>query len=361
MRVRVKLKELTDVDPRYISLVGRGANRIPFRIVKSEQTQEQGMIDLTSVTRVIKGAGKAAPAKATVSGIVVIKGSDEQFALVTKAVAEAGYKTDDIKDMGEGAVMFAQCADADKGATVVRVSDATVVLMKSYEPFSKKLAADGDYDEGMKASDFHQGVAVATVAYNKAVGELTAKGETDKVAALTQKFNSYVATLMESIPGAVFKMDSAIAATITTKMDEESGKEVESEEDKKKRMDEEAAASEAKKADDAAAAALAATEAAKTEGQKTNDLLTALVAKFEGLEATVKKLEEAQAASSTTAKEAVAKADGLEKAMKGLVPSNTSQADRVVEPVAKAAPPVDMIIDTALQGRAKKYDSLMTQ
>lgn len=317
-------------------------------------------IDLSSAMRIIKGAGKATPKTPVVSGIAVIKGSDEQFAAVTKSVADAGYKTDNIKDMGDGVVLFAQCDDATTGASVVRVSEASVVMLKSFEDVSKKLAADADFDPGMKASDFHVGVAVATAAYNKAVGELTAKGETDKVAPLTTKFNGYVATLLASVPGAVFKMDSEIAALVA-KEDEKKEPEMTDEETAaKKKADDEAEA--ATKADaEAKAVAKAAEEAAKSEGVKTLEAIAALVAKVDGLATQVKTLQDAQTAAADTAAAAVTKTDKLETVLKGLVPANTAPADKTPATPKKAAEVPNRIVDTAFQSKTQKYDSLMTQ
>lgn len=62
MKVKATAKELKNADVRFISLVKRGANRIPFRILKTDKGGNQ-MIDLASLSPVLKGDKTEAPAK----------------------------------------------------------------------------------------------------------------------------------------------------------------------------------------------------------------------------------------------------------------------------------------------------------
>ena len=54
MKVKATARELKNADVRFISLVKRGANRIPFRILKTDKGENQ-MIDLASLSPVLKG------------------------------------------------------------------------------------------------------------------------------------------------------------------------------------------------------------------------------------------------------------------------------------------------------------------
>ena len=62
MKIKATAKELKNADVRFISLVKRGANRIPFRILKTDKGENQ-MIDLASLSPVLKGDKTEAPAK----------------------------------------------------------------------------------------------------------------------------------------------------------------------------------------------------------------------------------------------------------------------------------------------------------
>ena len=61
MKIKTTAKELKNIDVRFISLVKLGANRLPFRILKSEGDSK--MIDLTTLRPVLKGEKIEAPAK----------------------------------------------------------------------------------------------------------------------------------------------------------------------------------------------------------------------------------------------------------------------------------------------------------
>lgn len=62
MKIKATAKELKNADVRFISLVKRGANRIPFRILKTDKGENQ-MIDLASLSPVLKGEKINATAK----------------------------------------------------------------------------------------------------------------------------------------------------------------------------------------------------------------------------------------------------------------------------------------------------------
>ena len=62
MKIKATAKELKNADVRFISLVKRGANRIPFRILKTDKGKNQ-MIDLASLSPVLKGEKTEASAK----------------------------------------------------------------------------------------------------------------------------------------------------------------------------------------------------------------------------------------------------------------------------------------------------------
>ncbi len=62
MKIKATAKELKNADVRFISLVKRGANRMPFRILKTDKGENQ-MIDLASLSPVLKGEKINATAK----------------------------------------------------------------------------------------------------------------------------------------------------------------------------------------------------------------------------------------------------------------------------------------------------------
>ena len=61
MKIKTIAKEMKNADVRFISLVKRGANRLPFRIIKS--AKDSDMLDLTTLRPVLKGEKIQGPAK----------------------------------------------------------------------------------------------------------------------------------------------------------------------------------------------------------------------------------------------------------------------------------------------------------
>ena len=68
MKVKAIMRKMTNAKVDFISLVDRGANRIPFRTIKSEG---DNMLDLTQLRRVFKG-DTPAQAKPTSMGFAAI-------------------------------------------------------------------------------------------------------------------------------------------------------------------------------------------------------------------------------------------------------------------------------------------------
>lgn len=77
MKIKTIARELKNADVRFISLVSRGANRIPFRILKKSSEGENQMIDLTTLRPVLKGEKIQAPVKksANLPGFAQILGA----------------------------------------------------------------------------------------------------------------------------------------------------------------------------------------------------------------------------------------------------------------------------------------------
>ena len=77
MKVKTIARELKNADVRFISLVSRGANRIPFRILKKSSEGENQMIDLSTLRPVLKGEKIQAPAQkaANLPGFAQILGA----------------------------------------------------------------------------------------------------------------------------------------------------------------------------------------------------------------------------------------------------------------------------------------------
>lgn len=120
--VKIKARKLGDPKVQYISLVDRGANRIPFRIIKQ---QENDMID---ISRIFKGSQTEKTTPVQLAALAVEK--RDNMDPVVEAIQKAGFETETIVDREDGTVLFQQVEEFDAGkCTIYKVSDQVLALM----------------------------------------------------------------------------------------------------------------------------------------------------------------------------------------------------------------------------------------
>lgn len=194
MKIKAKLKEMKDAEAHFVSLVTRSANRIPFRIQKFDK--EQSMIDLTSIGRVLKR--ESAARKPEVTGVVVEKSDGAKFEAIKKALTDHGLSVDNVIENEDGTVTFAQKAECDKGATMVRMSGNSVALVQNL----------GDLPQVpvLKADGFVHGPISAT----EVVQMLVAKQDFDAVAQASE----YAKAVAAQVPEVAVKVDAAITEVV---------------------------------------------------------------------------------------------------------------------------------------------------
>ena len=85
MRVKTTMRQMKEAKVAFISLVTRGANRIPFRVLKSAQG-EDNMLDLTQLRHVFKNEAAPTKSKPTSMGFAaILRGSKPAPQTVAKA------------------------------------------------------------------------------------------------------------------------------------------------------------------------------------------------------------------------------------------------------------------------------------
>lgn len=125
--IRAKLKQLRDADVKFISLVDRAATRIPFRVLKREKESKMG-IDLTGV---FKSDTSLKPA---VAALVVLAHKNEAVnTQVREAIEKLGFITDRVQKSDEGQTLVYAQKDQAEDASVVRLSDQTLVSVEGLQ------------------------------------------------------------------------------------------------------------------------------------------------------------------------------------------------------------------------------------
>lgn len=210
---KIAAKELTEADVRFISLVNRGANRDPFRIVKGEQP----MIDL----------GRIFTRKAAKAGVSFIAVSKALALVDAKALVEkAGYSIDNVVEQDEGVVFVQPGFDANDQVVLYRASADVMVglhtpqfdnIKKGYESYNWQST---DFKEVLATEQtiplFHMALsALSDTFYNvieKAESPEEARQGVDK---MLNDFRAHVLDVMSNVPVSAFKLETVLADFLT--------------------------------------------------------------------------------------------------------------------------------------------------
>lgn len=221
MRIKTTLKEMKDADVRFISLVTRGANRIPFRIVKSDK--ENGMIDLGNIKKVLKGEKAPKSEAPEVVAVVVMDHDEATMEGVKKALADNGLTFDKATKNEDGTVVLAS-GDLPADAHIVRLSEDMAVVMKGFAPYGEALSNSTNFSDVMAAQGYHQGLRTACDAAVSTISNILYKAESgvdasSKVSDVLSKFSNYVNALTKGLPTSAFKAEVAVAEVVKSAKD----------------------------------------------------------------------------------------------------------------------------------------------
>lgn len=334
---KVKASELVDAECMFVSLVPKGANRIPFRIIKQENGRMK--LDLGSVFK--------KDTESFVASVMVSKTCDIEAAKAL--VIKAGFKTDAVEEK-DGMLIFKQAdaADSDEQLVVYASEDIAlhIATAKGFCPF--------DFEETSFAELFAQAGVMPQLSAASDILDATicnilcnqdTKNPADASTLIKQAIKEYsgvVTALVANIPVQAFKMEAVLknekpvtekSTTSATKKEDTDMTVTKTEAEIKAEAD---AAAVKKTADDKAAADKVAAE--KAEKEKT-DKEAADKAAAEKAEADKKSAEQSDLAGVLKALEA------LQKSVSGVTEQMTALGTRVEE-VAKTAKESE----TALKG-----------
>lgn len=202
-KVVLNATELTNVDVQYVSLVKRGANRIPFRIIKQESSE---MIDLSKLF-------KREKAPENVVRAVLMAKSD--FTEAAKSLLhEASLKTDAAVEDGDY-VLLKQDGEMPECTSIVRINKHLALVVENpvfpvtktdnwADLFTSQVRDAGFYPEPRIASSF---VAQATEAVMA-----TAKQEQEQALASVMKAHAdYTQAYVKAVPAEFITLAVALA------------------------------------------------------------------------------------------------------------------------------------------------------
>lgn len=213
-KLQIEATELVNPDVNLVAMVKRGANRIPFRIVKEDTTD---MIDLAKIGLSLFSKREKGPA---LVGVVLAKGADT--AAISAAFQEAGVPMDKFTKAENPASVTLTKADASYGedeVAVVKLSDEVAVVIGGDVEFTKSLSTydweSTSFSEVMSKGAFAPSVCMAQDMLQRTFFNIMEKADT--TADLTKmmksaigEFEAYVTTLAKGLPASVFKADIAL-------------------------------------------------------------------------------------------------------------------------------------------------------
>lgn len=209
-KLQVGSAELVDAEAEFVSLVKRGANRIPFRITK-EDTQD--MIDLSKIGRTLF---KHEAPKPAVIAVIAQKGvNTERLAQVFKA-ADLDPQTFVKKDEEGVVTLTKQDVELGEDTVVLKMNDEIAIavsgLKKTFDGYSYTMT---DFDAVLRTEGVYPMMYVAEDALSATISNILYKaaspGEAaDMVGQAIDSFRNYMTGILGDVPVTAFKMEAEL-------------------------------------------------------------------------------------------------------------------------------------------------------
>lgn len=292
--MKVQAKELTDATVSHISLVDRGANREPFRIIKA-----QGDTDMLDFSKGFKGLFQKSEVRGpAIVAVAFAKSWDPKAA--AELLGDAGMTFADAV-LSDDALTFPIAGATDMEGTVVYKLDNDVAIAVRFDEPELVLKGYSGYD--FESTDYKSvlgtntllpmiGVAMSALQdtiYNVMSNSDTvevAKGDIKKV---LKDFGAVVMEITDRVPATAFKLEAAVSKVVTAKADNK-GQTGDTEKTEAEKL-----------AEEAEVVAPAGTEAAAAGGEADAEAAGAEGAEADGEKVEVQKGEEAPADATLAA------------------------------------------------------------
>lgn len=202
---KVKASELVEADVQFVSIVGKGANRIPIRLTKSEEGNKMRL----DISKIFKS--KKSNNASYVAAVIVRKGADIEAAKAR--IQKAGFSVEKQEDTGE-AVIFHQSEIAEDAIQYLMRADEDTVLhlvtekkmeMMDYQTqsFAELFNKAGVLPSMMMATDL-----LKEVFMNILYGDVDSPEEAaSAIKTAVKEFSNIVTEMAANIPVSAFKME----------------------------------------------------------------------------------------------------------------------------------------------------------
>ncbi len=205
-KVVIQARELSEMDVNIISLVKRGANRIPFRIVKSDGESTMNISNLF--------VWKQEPQPAAVVACVLAKTANHDA--YTKALEKGGFDVDHVTEGEDGTVtlMFTK-SDEMTDAVALKVSDDAALIVVGVEKGLLAFPDSNSFIENITKAGFAPSYHIANEILNETVGNIIfSEGDAEETKGQVQKaiedFGGYIDAILSTIPVQAFKAEEIL-------------------------------------------------------------------------------------------------------------------------------------------------------
>lgn len=206
--VKIRARSLKNAEASYISMVDRGANRLPIRMLKNEG---KNMFNLDNLF--INRGAKSEPKAPEIMGMLVTEENVEGYALALKSESKDVFVLD-TETEGVKFVSYKQEASLENAIILRGSTDESPAIVVE----SQKMLSDFGFDEaqgfaGSVASyGFYSNLDSAMRVLSSAMWDImenAAPGTTPTAEAetLISEFSTYVLALMQTVPLEAFKME----------------------------------------------------------------------------------------------------------------------------------------------------------
>lgn len=212
MKIKVLANELIETEINAVSLVKNGANRSPFKVIKSDDE-----IETISLGQKIQKMFE--PKKPTeVVAFFIRKGEEAKY---LPALEKAGFAVNCTEEDGVMLVKQAGYVEGEFGNLFQINKDMGFAINKDVLGLKSRLIKDfygglreasEDFDENLSANSFYPGLDSAISALRSTLYACMCEAETpsdaaSKASTALNSFHTYVAALVGGLPESVFKMD----------------------------------------------------------------------------------------------------------------------------------------------------------
>lgn len=221
--MKVSAHELTDAEVPFISIVNRGANKVPFRFTKGAG----GMFDLG---RIFKNAVGIQPAVPVVAFIAVSKSVSSEDAI--QRLTDAGFETGNVVEQDAGAIYLQGEHTIEDKVTLFRANEDIVLgvagpnaatFMKAYEAYDWQST---EFSEVLKTEQtipmFHTAVNALTDVFYNTMRKADSPEELRGVMAKAmQDFQGHVNDVLGNVPVTAFKLETVATPAKTAKAEDQ--------------------------------------------------------------------------------------------------------------------------------------------